>query len=440
MRKTLLFLSAVLLVASTVFGQEDPVKAMKQATRALGAYNLDPSNNLSRLQDAKKSIDFAANTAPASNDVKTWIAKGQIYNALAANELGMIYKNPEHVLSDGFADIVSVAASSFQKALGMATKKFETRDALEGLKETFSYLSAFSNQNLSRQEYAKAFPTLVLMLDVHNMSVENGGDELLKGEDLDNNYYVTAFCAMVAQENEVAINLFSRLVERGTAEAAVYSNLFSLILDKDKAKALSILEEGKAKYPGNTEILFAEINYYLKEGKLDELVSKLELAIEKEPDNISLYTTLGNVYDNLFQRELEGGNADQAADYFDKALKYYDQALQKDPAYFDAIYSIGALYYNKAAALTVELKALESDLSREGMRKFNEKEKEVFVFFDKALPYFQGAEKLNPNDQNTLIALREIYARKNELEVSDEFKMRIERVSKGESNKSYFAN
>jgi tetratricopeptide (TPR) repeat protein len=420
--------------------QEDPVKAMKKATRDLGAYNLDPSNNLRRLQEAKESIDFASMTEPASSDVKTWIAKGQIYNALASNELGVLYANPEHVLSDGFAEILGVSVSSFEKALGLATKKFETRDALDGLKETFSYLSAFSNQNLGKQNYAKAYPTLLSMLNIHNMSLDNGGDELLVGEDLDNNYYVTAFCAMVAEENEVAIDLFSKLVERGTAEAAVYSNLFSLTLDKDEAKALALLDEGKAKYPGNTEILFAEINYYLKEGKLDDLVSKLELAIEKEPDNISLYTTLGNVYDNLFQRELESGNKEQAAEYFDKALKYYDQALQKDPAYFDAIYSIGALYYNKAAALTVELKALESDLSREGMRKFNEKEKEVFEFFDKALPYFQGAEKINPNDQNTLIALREIYARKNEMQISEEFRKRIERIAAGESNESYFAN
>ena len=59
--------------------------------------------------------------------------------------------------------------------------------------------------------------------------------------------------------------------------------------------------------------------------------------------------------------------------------------------------------------------------------------------FDKALPYFQKAEKVDANDMNTLIALKEIYARKNDLELSNEFKTRIERVQSGEMNAtSYF--
>ena len=132
---------------------------------------------------------------------------------------------------------------------------------------------------------------------------------------------------------------------------------------------------------------------------------------------------------------------DQAAadKNFSEALNYYQQALSKDENYTDAIYSIGALYYNKAAVYTQELSVLADDYSKEGLKKYDALKEKVNGEFDKALPYFQKAEKVDANDMNTLIALKEIYARKNDLELSNEFKTRIERVQSGEMNAtSYF--
>jgi len=66
----------------------------------------------------------------------------------------------------------------------------------------------------------------------------------------------------------------------------------------DKSGAGSILSEGREKFPNDAGLLFAEINLYLKDGRLNELTARLEQAIEQEPNNVSLYVTLGNVYDN----------------------------------------------------------------------------------------------------------------------------------------------
>ena len=53
---------------------------------------------------------------------------------------------------------------------------------------------------------------------------------------------------------------------------------------------------------------------------------------------------------------------------------------------------------------------------------------------DQALPHFQKAKSLDPNDVNTLIALREIYARKVDDGVSLEFKNRLDTVRDGRKN------
>ena len=47
-------------------------------------------------------------------------------------------------------------------------------------------------------------------------------------------------------------------------------------------------------------------------------------------------------------------------------------------------------------------------------------------YFKQALPYFISAEQLDPKDQNTMIALKEIYARSGELNKSTEDKNKLE--------------
>src|SRR5690606_4134777 len=111
----------------------------------------------------------------------------------------------------------------------------------------------------------------------------------------------------------------------------------------DVNAAYQYLKAGREKYPDEVSLLFAEINHFLKIGKLDELINKLKMAIDKEPDNVSLYITMGSVFDKLYQNEFEAGHAEKAAEYFDGALEYYNKTLEKNPKEFGAQYGIGAL-------------------------------------------------------------------------------------------------
>ncbi|MFM8485974.1 MAG: hypothetical protein ACKOCH_06535, partial [Bacteroidota bacterium] len=208
---------------------------------------------------------------------------------------------------------------------------------------------------------------------------------------------------------------------------------------KDEAGANVILTEGRKKFPDDTALLFAEINAYLKAGKLSDLTGRLEEAIAKEPTNVSLYVTLGNVYDNLYQGALKDKNDADATKYFNLAKKQYEGAITQNPNYLDANYSLGALYYNKAAVRTQEMNALPEDYSSAGLKKMETMRNEVISLFDQALPYFQKAESIDANDVNTLIALNEIYARKDDEVLSPEFKKRLEVVKGGGKNAgSYF--
>ena len=50
--------------------------------------------------------------------------------------------------------------------------------------------------------------------------------------------------------------------------------------------------------------------------------------------------------------------------------------------------------------------------------------------FGKALPYLETSLALNPEDRNTLISLKEIYARTNNLTKATEMKKRLEAIKK----------
>jgi len=442
MRKILIAFATLLMSASVLFGQEDPAKAFKTASRALSAYSLDQASNSAKLEEAMEAIEIAITGAEEKAEAKTWQKRGEIYNAVVAQDVNQIYTNAEHELDPKSSEYAMMAMKSFRKAHELAEKKYETKDAMTGLRSTVSYQNQIGNIMLQKQRYVEAYPSLQAVLTIQELFEKEGEDPVFaKEEDMNNHKFVTAFCANLAGSKDDAMRLFKELYEGGYQEPAVYSSYFALLLENDREEdALAVMEKGKELFPGNTELLFAEINYYLQENRLDELVGKLQTAIEKEPDNMSLYSTLGSVYDNLFQREAEAGNEEKAKEYFDNALKYYNQALDKDPKFFDAVYSIGALYYNKAASLTKEMQELEEDYSREGLKKYEAKREEVFSFFDKALPYFKKAESINPNDVNTLIALKEIFARKDDLDTSNEIKVRLENVQAGQMNESSLFN
>ena len=240
----------------------------------------------------------------------------------------------------------------------------------------------------------------------------------------DHTFY-TAISGYYGDEGEEVLPLFKKLHGMGSEEPLVYEALYSIVSKTDKEAALGYLTDGRKKFPDNTSLLFSEINYYLTEGKLDKLIDNLKAAIAAEPDNVSVKNTTGNVYEQLAAKEKEAGNTEKANEYMDLAKDYYGQALTQKPEDFDANYSIGALYYNDAAAMTSKINEYAQDYSAEGTKKYNEANEKMMGLFEKALPYFEKAYSVKPEDTNTMIALKEIYVRQNNMDKANELKAKL---------------
>ncbi|MDN3687509.1 tetratricopeptide repeat protein [Cyclobacterium jeungdonense] len=446
MNKMILGMLALGLVAVSVQAQHADAKA---AARALAAYNLDPHASKERLKEALAAI-LPDPVGEDAADPKFYILKGEILNTLASQivtvkqtGLGSVEELPqvESVAVRGFK---AYATAVEKHAQAINSPGYLLRDVVKGIQESQGHLYNFGIYAFETQDYELAYLNFSSGLAAHEILKKEGQESVLDDAlAMMDQKYITGLAALNNNMTEAARPLFEDLYRANYDNAAVYEALYTIHAsgeDADLETAYQYLKAGREKYPEEASLLFAEINHFLKQNRLDELIDKLKTAITREPNNPALYLTLGGVYDNLYQRESAAGNSDRARSYFDQAFNYYNQTLEKDPANFDALYSSGSLYYNRAATLTMVLNELSADGSPAGMAKYEAMEAEVFAAFDKALPYFQKAERINPNSVETLIALKEIYARKNEPETSNALNKRLENLQHGGINETPFFN
>jgi len=405
MKKSVFILLVAFLSTTTIFGQAE--KDLKGATKALNKYFLDPGGNADLLPKAIELLNSAFQSEEVKKQASSWITRGEIYNEVANNEFKEKTLDPAYKI--GVADAAIQAFQAFSQAQNIAEKKGEKKSILAGMTEAENHLNNFAIFAYTDQDYATAFKNFSSTLQAFDLIKSIGGESRL-----------------AATEDIYNEQLFY------TAISGYYGGMmYSINKEEGAPDAVKYLEEGRKLFPDDTSILFAEINHYLTEGKLEQLIDKLKTAITKEPDNVTVYTTLGSVYDQLQAQSLEAGDEEKASMYFDNAFDYYNQALERDGANFEATYSMGALYYNKAASYVDKLNEFAADLTPAGMKKYDATKIEMDELFGKALPFFTKAEGMNAKDGNTLIALKEIYARLNDIEKSNEYKTKIEALGMG---------
>ncbi len=414
---------------TATFAQEDPYKAARKANSLYVSYN--SSQSVEKLEEAKEKIDFAiskVDAIAAKKQPTAWLNKGNIYVELAKNDATKT-KYTEALKEAFEANKTAMShelSKSFVKksaAKNLQTIAFEFWNRGAAQYELKDYGAAY-------EDYNKVLTIRDLVLPVDKTADPLGGIELdAEGKQIDkyaSHVEATAFLATLAGKNAEAAAMFEKMLENGKKTSAVYNGLYKSYIDTNEEKALAFLKEGRSAHPENQELLYSEINYFLKAGKTAELEENLKIAIEKDPENKSLYSVLGNTYDNLIK---DAKTDEERATLMGKAEKYYQTAIEKDAEYMDVIYSLGALYYNEA----VRYAKLRSELKLNQKKEYEAYTKEFKTYVSKAHPYFMKSEKINPSDRSTIIALKELYAQADRLDITKEFKDRLAKVDAKES-------
>jgi tetratricopeptide (TPR) repeat protein len=151
-------------------------------------------------------------------------------------------------------------------------------------------------------------------------------------------------------------------------------------------KAIQILEEGKAKFPDNSEILLRVSNAYIIAGKMDVAMNAFKEGVTKEPKNQYYRYNYGVVLLNLKQ--------------YENAIEQFKEAVSIDPEYASAIYNLAVSYVKWGAAIR-EIADKKAETADEPLIK----EK-----FKAALPYLEKYLTLKPKEPTLWELLGQVYA------------------------------
>lgn len=408
-----------------------------------------------RLKEAKKAIDEAAQHEDTKNEPKTWLYKGKIYMQIHivstmddAVEVGMARKDVERALGTPDKDRRRYAeyepgmridyddndkVKSFTKP---ADGEYETLadnalmtayDAYQKcitLDEDKEYLNAVKMELLRMGNL-----TYNVAVGAYNEKAYNRAEDYFMktvkikkifGELDTNSIYNAAIAATNGDDYDRAVELYKELIKYNYNNPQIYTSTGQILMNKqDTAQAEEILKLGRKRFPDDYNVLITLTNIYLTRGDVQQSIEMLNLALEKQPDNAELYYNVGVVYDQSSKDTML--NDEKRAELFEEAVKNYKKAIELKKDYFDANYNLGALFFNNG----VQLLSIANKLPLDAVEEYEKLKKQAEMEFEKALPYLEKAYSLRPEDQNTLLALKELYTRTKQYEKLKEINAKL---------------
>jgi tetratricopeptide (TPR) repeat protein len=164
-----------------------------------------------------------------------------------------------------------------------------------------------------------------------------------------------------------------------------------LLEENDSEGALEIIKYGRGFFESDVDLIIAELNYYLGQSDFINAEKLLKLAVEEDPNNHLLFFALGSSYDELND--------------FEKAENAYLEAIDIKPDFYDALYNLGVMYYNKGANMLKEANNIKD------WKKADAYTKKAEAKMLKGLPYIEKCHEIDSEDKNILLVLKELYYR-----------------------------
>ncbi|MBK9758958.1 MAG: tetratricopeptide repeat protein [Flavobacteriales bacterium] len=305
---------------------------------------------------------------------KTWRYRAQIYSRIVFGD--------DAALKGKFPDALDKAVASYQKAMELDTKGAEKEDNVRALEALQGTALNEGNAAFEAKNYDKAVASYAM------------SEKIAKSfGKIDSN---AVFNSALAYESKgdlpKALERYQECIKIGYDKPEIYRYAASLQnRNKDLEGGLATIGDGLKRHAGNKELMLDYISYLQEANRVAEAEPMVVAALEKDPSNAVLHSLLASIYEGKGK--------------IDEAEAEYKKSIELDPQFFDGQYNIGVLYNNRAAAEYEKCNALKDDAAYTKCKKVAD---EVFV---KAIPYFEQAHSLKPEDKQTISQLKTLYAK-----------------------------
>jgi len=388
--KRLVFTLAMSLIVCFSFGQK---KVVSSAKNEIKGKNPD-------IVEARRLIKEALADPETENLAETWFVAGQI----ESKQLDL--ENTKEIMGQQpNQELMYTALSNILPYFEKANQLDQTPDAKGKVKPQHSKdIKAIMRANRAqylnaglyyyeKNDYQKAFENFKLYGEIPNLPMMKGESFPVQEGDsteMQVRYYAGLSAALIPNHQE-AIAIFDRIKDDGFEGSDIYQRLaYEYNQVGDSVLMEKTLKEGLVKYPDEDYFLMNLININLNAGNTAQAASYLIEGITKKPDNAQLYDVLGQVY------ESEGD--------FDKAIQNLKKALELTPEDADFLSHLGRIYYN----LGVEARA-KADENIADSKQYEQELQKSKEYFQEAMPVFEKAFEINPDDSDAVFALRSIY-------------------------------
>ncbi|MFT3885583.1 MAG: hypothetical protein QM724_09175 [Flavobacteriales bacterium] len=358
--------------------------AHAQNSNVVSAFNYLSDKN---YEKAIEYIEPATTNEASMGKEKTWRYRGDIYRQIALSD--------DAALKAKFPDALQKAIESYTKANELDAKGSYKEENMRSLGNLQVAALNGGNDAFNTKDYDKA---ITLYGESERIAKAFG--------QVDSN---AVFNSALAYESKGdlphAIERYKECIKIGYNKADVYRYLAHMQKQtNDQEGAIATTRDGLKAHPGNKELMLDEVAYLLDAGHADQAETSVKAAIEKDPNNPSLYSVLGSLYDaKANPKEGTAAEADMLK-YYDLAEGAYKKALELDANNFDAAYNVGVLYNNRAAYEYEKCGKLKDDAAYLKCKKTADE------IYTKAVPFFEKAHAMKADDKPTMQQLKKLYA------------------------------
>ena len=380
------------------------VSLFAQKGKVISAETMFSSND---IEGAKKAIDEALVDEKSNTWPKTYIIAAKVYTKLqktgkdndGLSKAMSFYEKAVELDKKG--DVKGKGINKFEKEITVALTMFKSDLVNAGVE-------GFNTEN-----YVGALNAFENVLKVEKLTDTSSGTASVDTAII----YNCALAAYNAKDWTKAENYLQKAINYGYGSGDAVLLLHQVFSNTtDSVKMAENLANGFFKYPSDDRILTTLINYYLQAHQNDKALDYLNKAIDHDPSNPSFFYARGVLYDQ--------------SKNFEKAEADYLKCLDMDGNYFNALYNIGVLYYNKGVEMNNDANELTN------MKEFEAAKKIANVFFEKALPYMekaysvlQGKEDSNKQDKIIVLeSLKNLYYRFDNIEKYNKIKSMIDEL------------
>ncbi len=406
-----------LIALSSVFSADAQLAKVISAYRYYQDYN--DNKEIGSLNKAKEAIDLANANADTRDEAKTQVYRGEIYLALfdfnlrteTEKLLSISDPNKKTLLGyqNTYAAELDTAFRAYSKAQKLDTKTKYKTDIETGIARISAHSENKAIADYNAKKFATALPSFERVYEIKGIKDTNS----------------ISYCALAAEKAnnyEKTVYYYKKMIDNKQGRAQSYSSLINYYLNlktaNDTVAAKDLLKQGRTAYTNDIPLLITETNFYLSENKSEEAMKNLNVAIAARPTDANLYIVRGNLFDNIANPKDANGNfVEQPKDFVDKiklAESDYKKSIELKPDYFDAMYSLGVLYINYGVSINKQADKLSNQ------KQYDAENSKSIDEFNRALPVLEKALSMKPKDRNTMVALKQIYARLNMKEKLDD--------------------